>query len=219
MGLMSNPSTSDSPTNWDALDKRVRRVDEDRWISSRYAPAKARKALIALYGLAYELARVRMVVSETGPGLIRFQWWRDSIAELEVGKPARAHDVCHALAEEIGTGQLKTAAMQKLVDGYEAAFQEEDRSLEPEGWLALNAANILAPMHRWGPHITEVAPFYAASRRSESKAFGPILPAAPKEIRPAIAHFRVRKHYCEGRDPNPVARRLTILQAIRTGKV
>lgn len=216
---MPNETTPLSKSQWAAIDKRLRRVDEDRWISSRYAPADKRRALTALYALAYELARVRLVVSEPGLGLIRFQWWRDAISEIEAGKPARAHDVCVALAEEMVAGRLKAGALQKLVDGFQDAFEAGDRGLDPEAWLALTAANVLTPMHGWAEEIREVAPSFAATRRSETKAFGPIVPAAPKPIRPAIAHFRLRRHYCEGIDPNPLQRRLTVLQGIRTGKV
>lgn len=218
MGSMSNETSPLSKSQWAAIDNRIRRADEDRWISSRYAPEALRPSLIALYALAYELARVRLVVTEEGLGLIRFQWWRDAITEIESGK-TREHDVARALKEETSAGRLKAGALQKLVDGYQAAFEAQDRHREPEAWLALTAANILTPMHGWAGEIQEVAPFYAAARRSESKAFGPILPPAPKPIRPAIAHFRLRKHYIEERNPNPIQKRLSVLRAIRSGKV
>ena len=102
MGFMSNETRPLTQTPWEEIDKRVRRVDEDRWISSRFAPAAERRALVALYALAYELVRVREAVSEETLGLIRFQWWREAIQEIEAGKPPRGHDVCLALAEEIG---------------------------------------------------------------------------------------------------------------------
>ena len=216
---MSNETRPLAETPWDEIDKRVRRVDEDRWISSRFAAAPERRALIALYALAYELVRVREAVSEETLGLIRFEWWREAIAEIEAGKAPRGHDVCLALAEETAAARLKPGALQKLVDGYQAAFLDGDRAKEPEGWLALMAANVMTPVHNWAGEIQEVAPAYAATRRHASKAFGPIVSVAPKQVRPAIAHFRLRKLYCEGRSPNPVAKRLSILKAIRSGEV
>ena len=200
MGCMSNQTSPLSKSQWAAIDKRILRADEDRWISSRYAKDDQRQALTALYALAYELARVRLVVSEEGLGLIRFQWWRDAISEIEMGK-VREHDVARALKEEIEAGRLKARALQDLIDGYQAAFEAQDRALEPEGWLALTAAHVLTPMHNWAEEIRNVAPYFAAARRSDSKAFGPILPPAPKPIRPAIAHFRQRKLYTEGKTP------------------
>ena len=219
MGSMSNETSPLSKRQWKAIDARVKRVDEDRWISSRFAPEIYRNSLIALYALAYELARVRLAVTEETLGVIRFQWWRDALTEIAEQKPPRAHDVCLALYEEVACQRLKVGALHKLVDGYEAAFEAEDRSREPEAWLAATAASVLAGAHGWGTEIQQVAPAYAAARRSETKAFGPHVALAPKPIRPAIAHFRLRKFYCDGRNPNPITKRLCIMKAMNTGEV
>lgn len=219
MGSMPNETNPLSKSQWAAIDKRVRKVDEDRWISSRYAPAAERRALTALYALAYELARVRLAVSEETLGLIRFQWWREALTELDEGKPPREHDVCLAISEEAAAGRLKPGALQRLVDGYEASFVADDRSKDPEAWLALIAASMLTSHHDWAEEIRDVAPAYAALRRSETKAFGPHVKPVPKSIRPAVAHYRLRKHYSEKGEPNPILKRLSILKAIRTGQV
>ena len=141
-----------------------------------------------------------------------------TLIHLHIPKTAGT-SLARALKDEVGAGRLKTGALHKLIDGYQAAFEAQDRSLEPEGWLALTAAHVLAPIHDWAEEIREVAPYFAAARRSDSKAYGPILPPAPKPIRPAIAHFRLRKLYIEGKTPNAVQKRLSVLQAIRSGKV
>lgn len=219
IGSMSNVTTSLDQTKWRAIDNRLRRVDEDRWISSRFAAADSRKPLVALYGLSYELARVRLVVSEEGLGAIRFQWWRDALEKIETGKPSGEHDVCLALAEVVDSNVLHISALQKLVDGYQSAYEARDRGLEPEGWLAAIAASVLAPAHGWGEQMRKVAPFYAAVRRAESQEFGPHVEAAPKDIRPAIAHFRLRKLYVDGKSPNPLTKRFSIMKAINTGRV
>lgn len=216
---MSNQTRPLTRTPWAEIDKRVRRVDEDRWISSRFAPPPQRRALTALYALTYELVRVQEVVSEETLGLIRFQWWREAITALEEGRPARGHDVCMALGEEVAAGRLKAGALQKLVDGYQTAFTEQDRSKEPEAWIALTAANILIPVHNWAEEIRGVSAAYAASRRKATQAFGPHVTPAPKPLRPAIAHFRLRKLYCEGRTPNPLTKRFSIMKAMNTGEV
>ncbi len=216
---MSNETSPLSKTQWKAIDARVKRVDEDRWISSRFAPEIYRNALTALYALAYELARVRLAVTEDTLGAIRFQWWRDALSEIEAQQPPRAHDVCLALNEEVACQRLKIGALQKLVDGYQAAFEAEDRAREPEAWLAAVAASVLCGAHGWGTEIQDVAPAYAATRRSDTKAFGPHVAPAPKLIRPAIAHFRLRKFYCDGRNPNGITKRLCIMKAMNTGQV
>lgn len=219
MGAMSNETRPLTKTPWAEIDKRVRRVDEDRWISSRFAPPAHRRALIALYALNYELVRVQEVVSEETIGLIRFQWWREAIAEIEAGRDPRGHDVCMAIAEEVAQGRLKAGALQKLVDGYQTAFVEQDRSREPEGWVALTAANILIPVHNWAEEIRGVSSAYAAVRRKAGSAFGPHVSPAPKALRPAVAHFRLRKLYCEGKNPNPLSKRFSIMKAMDTGEV
>ena len=59
-----------------------------------------------------------------------------------------------------------------------------------------------------GDTIRDVAPAYAALRRSETKAFGPHVKPVPKSIRPAVAHYRLRKHYSEKGEPDAVTKRL-----------
>jgi len=216
---MSNETRPLTRTPWEEIDKRVRRVDEDRWISSRFAPPAHRRALTALYALNYELVRVQAAVSEETLGLIRFQWWREAIGEIEAGKAPRGHDVCLAIAEEAAQGRIKPGALMKLVDGYQTAFLEQDRTREPEAWVALTAANILVPLHNWAEEIRGVSAAYAAARRRSSQAFGPHVPPAPGPLRPAVAHFRLRKLYCEGRSPNPLSKRFSIMKAIQTGIV
>jgi phytoene synthase len=219
MGIMNPETTSLSESQWRAIDARVRRVDEDRWLSSRYAPKTARSSLIALYALTYELARIRLVVTEQTLGAIRFQWWRDAIEEIEAGSPPRQHDVALAINEVIAGGVVKSASLQKLIDGYQAAFEAADRDQEPEAWLASIAANILAPAHGWGQYLRDVAPAFAATRRSDSKAFGPHVKTAPAAIRPAIAHFRLRKHYIAEKPPGLMLKRFSVMRGIMSGRV
>ncbi len=219
MGIMTQETSEKDDGISKTLSAHIRRVDEDRWLSSRYAPKQSRHALIALYALNYELAKVRTTVSEDMLGAIRFQWWREALEEIETGKPAREHEVVSALRIPIQDGQLKILALQKLVDGHEAAFETQDRTKEPEAWLMAVAANILASHHGWGQAIREVAPYYAAARRGESKAHGPILPPAPSAIRPAVAHLRLRRLYADGKKAGHLRKRLSVLRAIRSGEV
>lgn len=72
------------------LDALVRRVDEDRWLASRFAPPEARAKLIALYAAYYEIAHSVEVVREPALGDMRLEWWRAGVEELGEGKPARA---------------------------------------------------------------------------------------------------------------------------------
>lgn len=219
MGSMSDSATLTSPEIWANIDDRLRTGDEDRWLSSRYAPKSARRALTALYAFAWELARIRLVVTEPGLGAIRFQWWREALETMERGERPPEHDVAGALADMIAENRYRIDALQRLVDQYEAAFEEADRTLQPEALLTATAARILADAHGWGRYIADLAPHVAALRRGESVGYGPVVPAAPTSIRPAVAHLRLRRLYGKTRTPGQLRRRLCVMRAVMTGKV
>lgn len=219
MGYMLSPASPPSQEDWNRIDARVARTDEDRWLSSRYAPRDERRALIALYAFNVELARVRTAVSEPALGAIRFQWWRDALDEIEAGGPTRKHDVVQVLAACIQKGAYSANALQRLVDGHEAAFEAGERALEPETMLMALAAHQFARTHGWGKHIQALAPAYAAARRGDSRAFGPVMPKVPSEIRPALAHARLRSLYSQGKLPGRLTRRWIVLRAMMTGRV
>ncbi len=203
-----------SEENLKLLDQRLAREDEDRWLSSRYAPGGARSQMVALYGLNLELAKVRIVVKEPGLGAIRFQWWRDAIAEIADGKRARKHDVVMAVAE----ANLNSKTCIGLIDGHEAAYEQDDRALEPEALLMRAAAAVLVPAHAFGEYIETLAPAYAAARRGDTRAEGPLVPKVPSELRPAIAHTVLRFRYATGKRPGPLRKRLAIMGAMASGR-
>jgi len=99
-----------------ALDAEVRRVDEDRWLASRFAPACVRARLIAIYALNHEIARTADVVTQAAIGDIRLQWWRDALAEVFEGKSVRAHPVLGAIAEVHHETPLPRDALDSLID-------------------------------------------------------------------------------------------------------
>jgi len=91
------PGTGAGPdTDLDAL---VRRVDPDRWLTSRFiADPKARTDVVALYAFNYELARVAGGVSNALMGEIRLTWWREAMEEVAAGQPPRKHPTVEAIA-------------------------------------------------------------------------------------------------------------------------
>jgi phytoene synthase len=64
------------------LDILVRRVDEDRWLASRFASPEVRGRLIALYAVNYEIARTAESVSEPALGDIRLRWWLEALEAM-----------------------------------------------------------------------------------------------------------------------------------------
>jgi phytoene synthase len=98
------------------LDAEVRRVDEDRWLASRFAPADARRRLIAIYALNHEIARTADVVTQAAIGDIRLQWWREAISEVFEGRPPRPHPALAAIAEAHRQTPLPREALEALID-------------------------------------------------------------------------------------------------------
>jgi phytoene synthase len=99
-----------------ALDAEVRRVDEDRWLASRFAPPDARPRLIAIYALNHEIARTADIVTQAAIGDIRLQWWREALADVFDGKRVRAHPVLSAIADVHRETPLSRDALGALID-------------------------------------------------------------------------------------------------------
>ena len=89
----------------------VRAADKDRFLSTLFAPAEHRNALLSLYAFNLEIARVREVAREALAGEIRLQWWSDALA----GR-AEGHPVAVALLATITRYQLPPERFQKLLD-------------------------------------------------------------------------------------------------------
>ncbi len=102
----------------------VRQQDPDRFLLSLFAPAAAREALWSLYAFNYEIARTREVVSDTTLGLIRLQWWRDSLHEIYRNETPRRHEVLLPLAEAIKKYDLPKDLFFNLI--YAREFDLED---------------------------------------------------------------------------------------------
>jgi phytoene synthase len=89
-----------SPESRDTSGDLVRRVDEDRWLASRFAPPAARAKLIAIYALDYELSRIRSLVREPAAGALRLAWWRDAIADAHAGRSVPPQPTLEVYAAE-----------------------------------------------------------------------------------------------------------------------
>ena len=120
-----------SPEDWKHLNDRVRRVDEDRWLSSRYADAPDRNALIALYAFSHELSKIKTTVSEPILGAMRFQWWRDVLEKMREEKQTPAHDVAQAVFATFASDKQLFDRLEHLIDKYQDAFEAKDPSKEP----------------------------------------------------------------------------------------
>ncbi len=92
----------------------VRAHDKDRFLATLFAPEKAQPHLFALYAFNLEVARIRNLVSEPHIGLIRQQWWRDTLEGIYSGSVVD-HPAAQALAHAIAAGRLPVAPLRDLV--------------------------------------------------------------------------------------------------------
>jgi phytoene synthase len=98
------------------LDALVRRVDEDRWLASRFASAGQQRRLIALYALNYEIARIAEGVREAALGDIRYAWWGEALALQKSG----AHPTLDAFLE-LWPERAACETMRQIADVRRAA--------------------------------------------------------------------------------------------------
>lgn len=111
----------------------VRERDRDRYLSSLFAPDDRRDDLLALYAFNAEVMRVRDAVSDPNIGLIRLQWWRDTLENGAGG----GHPVAEALLAAVSSRGLPVQALTDLVTAREFdLFQDPMPGLtELEAWL------------------------------------------------------------------------------------
>jgi phytoene synthase len=112
----------------------VRSGDKDRWLAATLAPDATRGGLLALTAFNLEIARISELASEPMVGLIRLQWWRESLAEAGAGR-VRDHPVLRAIIPLLEAGRLSAADLEDYLDAREADFEEKG----PENIAAFTA--------------------------------------------------------------------------------
>lgn len=147
------------------LEELVRRVDQDRWLSSRFASAPVRKHLTALYAFNYEVAHVGESSSQEAVGAIRLKWWSDAIAALHEGAPPPAHPAMAPLADAVAAAQLPRAPFDALIQArtldlepvpFETWADLEDYLDATAGGLITLAAKLCAPSLALDPALANL---------------------------------------------------------------
>lgn len=106
------------------LDALIRRVDPDRWLSSRFVADEAARAdVIAIYAYDHELARAPRVASNALLGEIRLTWWREVLDEIFEGRHVRHHPAAQALAAAVARRNLPREPLEAMID---ARYRELD---------------------------------------------------------------------------------------------
>jgi len=127
------------------IDTLVRRVDEDRWLASRFASAQVRARLRAIYAVNYEIARTAETVSEAGIGQIRLAWWREALQEIAQGAAPRAHPVLEAYAAAAAEGSMPAAAWDAMIDARELDLEAAPFASwsDVDAYLDATAGNVM----------------------------------------------------------------------------
>lgn len=113
--------------------KDVKRHDRVRFLTTLFVPDRVRPALWALYAFNAELGRIRDVVTEQVLGQIRFQWWRDTLENLEAGVVAKS-PIVQDLATLVQTYHVPVSLLCHMVDARSAEVEslpfETEHALE-----------------------------------------------------------------------------------------
>lgn len=210
------------------LDALVRRVDPDRWLSSRFvADAAARADLITLYALDHELVRIPQIVRDPLMGEIRMTWWREGLEEIADGKSPRSHAVLQAVAASaLPPTALAALAEARLgdLDGLktgEAALAHADAT---DGLLMALAARRLSAKAT-ADQVKQAARAVALARTDGAAALAALgasraeLAGLPVAAFPAVAHATLARPYARGATPGELEKRLRILMAVLTGRL
>jgi phytoene synthase len=96
----------------------VRTHDFTRYASTLFAPARERRALLALYAFNVEIFRVREQVSQPLPGEMRLQWWTDMLAGSGHGG-IEGNPVAAELLLAIRSGDLPVEPLLRLIEEHQ----------------------------------------------------------------------------------------------------
>jgi len=225
----------------DDLDGLIRRVDPDRWLTSRFiADPAARADVVALYAYDHELARARRIASTPLLAEIRLTWWREALDEIFAGGPVRRHPVAEALAAAVRRHDLPRQPLEAMIDGQIAALEVPaldeaaavawadavqgslarlagrvlDPSAEPDAVAAAGRGWGLALLIRAGAVTRQTAtpPLRAALAVARAARFS--VAALPAALPARLARFDLA-----GRTPGPLGKRLRLFLAAATGRV
>jgi 15-cis-phytoene synthase len=215
------------------LDDRLKRVDEARWLASRYAPEEGRRLLVGVGLLAAEIRRA-MGMPEAMIGRIRIQWWRESIEAIRDKGTIRRHDLVEELAQLVAGRSDMPGDMLACLDAADAVLddhlaagghvsdrQHEKRHVELEAALIRLAGRVLEPAltESDGSRLSVCADGWVARQaglpdadtrwRDARTAFRALAPS----LTPAVVHLATAPEWLAER---PLLARWSMLVAVLT---
>lgn len=225
------------------LDALVRRVDLDRWLSSRFiADAQARADAVAVYAYDHELARAPRVASNALMGEIRLTWWREVLDEIFQNRPVRAHPTAQALGQAVAARDLPRDPLEAMIDARYRELDAEPMTVEEAltwaqdtgGAAAGIVAGLLDPASEAAVARKAGAAWMLARRAGGDQlsaepfriALDQTLPAARHAIRglsvaafPAVAHAALARRRARGGEASEWSTRVRLLAAVATGRI
>lgn len=175
----------------------VRRHDRERFACVLFAPPGEREDLLALYAFNLELARVREMIREPMAGMIRLQWWRDTIGGMFEGRSVPpAHPVAAPLAEAVARRRLALEPFERLIEA-----RRRDLDDEPPADMAAMAAYAEAtsvPLARIGAAILGLGEGATAAAERVAVAWSLVgllraLPHHASQGRVMLPHDRLKR--------------------------
>lgn len=119
----------------------VARGDPDRFRATMTGPVPARERLFPLFAFNLEIARAPWMTGEAVIAQMRLQFWRDTLAEIAEGKPARAHEVAAPLAGVVRATGIEVQVLDDIVVARWADVAREAFASEEALWDYLGATN------------------------------------------------------------------------------
>lgn len=221
------------------LDDLLKRVDPDRWLSSRFiGDALARADVVALYAYDHELGRAPKVASNPLMGEIRLAWWREVLDEVYEAKPVRQHPTAQALAAAITRRDLPREPLEAMIDARLRELDAEPMTLaEALDWAANTggaaaqlASQILDPKAnaeaaKAGGTAWSIGRLMATAGLEGEGAKAALVEAQASsnglsaDAFPAIAHAALSRPRAKGQTPGDLGVRARLLWAVLTGKI
>jgi phytoene synthase len=152
------------------LSALVRASDRPRYFAALFAPAGCRGEILALYGLAAEIARIPDQVSDATLGQMRLQFWRDG---LKAGAAAGQGETpaLRAVAAALRRHGSAPDALTPLIDARSADLYADAPPTLAD--LEELIAKMQAPLFRLAAEITGAAgPEIATAARHAGIAYG-----------------------------------------------
>lgn len=104
-----------APTALSHAASLVSRLDRDRFVTALFAPQELREALMLLYAFNVEIALVQESVREPMAGMIRLQWWQDTLVAGIEGGACDNHPVAQPLCRLIRERGLPLEPFDDLI--------------------------------------------------------------------------------------------------------